>query len=79
MKSIHVSDHAVLRYLERVHLMDVEEIRTGMIDLKTQENMLFLGDGRYPIGGGYQALVQGGVVVTIIDRGKGVSHVIGEV
>lgn len=61
-----VTDHAVLRYLERVMGLDVEAIRETML---TEENKAWISqfrDGKFPIGGGHFAKAVNGVVVTIL-------------
>ena len=67
---IEVTDHAVLRYLERVAGVDIEGLRE---EIKKESSIAggVLGDGKFMIGGGFRAVVSDGRVVTIIEaRGK---------
>lgn len=60
-----VSDHALVRYLERVVGLDVEAFRLTML---TEEQKLMakaLQDCDIPLGGGVTAVVRSGIVVTI--------------
>ena len=59
-----VSDHAVLRYLERQAGMDIEVMKQTIINavLPLSDK---LGDGQYPLNDECKAVVKGNVVVTI--------------
>ena len=75
---LHVSDHAVLRYLERRHGVDIEAVRRhlaglavnaaelGAVAVRVEEVRLFLRDD--DIGQG-RVLVTGATVWTIAMRG----------
>jgi len=64
-KAIRVSDHAVLRYLERKAGLDVEAIRKSILesDLPAMVGALG-GSGKFPING-YQVVLKDYTVVTI--------------
>lgn len=58
----HVSDHAVLRYLQRVHGVDIEGLRRRIgrvADLAVEHNASSV------LVGGHRYLVRDGVVVTV--------------
>lgn len=59
-----VSEHAILRYLERVVKVDVEEVKRRVLtdDLKGR----ILDDGLYPNPEGFRLVVRDGVIVTIL-------------
>lgn len=72
---IHISDHAIVRYCERVLGLDVKQLKEDMISPRVEASIKALGDGRYPVGSNHQALVVGGVVVTVVKRGIGISAI----
>lgn len=60
---LEVTDHALLRYLERHEDIDLDEIREMIIgDLS--ESVGFFGNGTFPING-LQAVVRNNKVITI--------------
>lgn len=61
-----VSDHAVIRYLERVEGMEIHKIRTSILSERVINQIKELGDGKYPIGDGkFRAIVKNNTVITI--------------
>jgi hypothetical protein len=60
-----VSEHAILRYLERVVGIDLEQIKSKIISEKTQTMIETLGNGTYP-SEGFKIKVVDNVVVTVI-------------
>lgn len=66
-KELVVSEHALLRYLERVKGVDLEEIKQEMLTNKTQELFETLGPGKYPIeGASARLVVKGSTVVSVV-------------
>ena len=63
-----VTEHAMLRYLERTNGLDREEITKAILLPETIEQIRTLGSGKYPIGNGLKAVVKGNTVVSIIGR-----------
>lgn len=62
-----VSDHALLRLVERAGLADVEALRAGVLSDELFAAFAALGnDGKYPIGAGRTAIVKNNVVITIL-------------
>lgn len=61
-----VSEHAILRYLERMGIVDVGDLekRIATEDIKKQVELL--GDGKYPLGS-LRAVVRNNTVVTVED------------
>lgn len=70
MTPIKVTDHARLRYCERVLGADINEIDTAILG-EIGNTAAALGDGIYPVfAGSCRAIVQGGQVVTIVPSKK---------
>jgi hypothetical protein len=62
MKPVAVTDHAILRYAERAHGLEQEKIK----EFLKKKVKPILGDGTYPIGDGYSAVVANNTIVTIL-------------
>lgn len=68
MKTLHVTDHAVLRYIERIHGVDVEALREELRQkaLRAHDAAQAIGGGEYKIKcGDVHLRVVGSNVVTI--------------
>jgi len=63
-----VSEHALLRYLERVYKLDLLKIEAEIASSDLLSKVSKLGNGTYSSGEGYSAKVVDGVVVTILDE-----------
>lgn len=64
-----VSEHALLRYLERVKGIDLDSIRQEMLSDKTQTMYRALGPGMYPIeGAGAKMVIKGTTVVSVVTK-----------
>jgi len=61
-----VSDHAIVRYFERIVGIDMDEVRGKILCEGTAAAVDRLGDGRYPVVGGGTAVVRNKVVVTVV-------------
>lgn len=57
-----VSEHAMLRYFERVVGFNLDDVRRTILPDSVREQVGTLGDGVYPCGG-HSVLVRGRVVV----------------
>lgn len=65
-KELTVSEHAILRYCERVLNIDIEEIRNNILNDELKRQVSVLGNnGTYPVEGTYQAVIRDGIIVTI--------------
>ncbi|NND64789.1 MAG: hypothetical protein HKM24_02385 [Gammaproteobacteria bacterium] len=63
-----VSEHAIVRFLQRVENIDLEEIKKRILTQQVLELMGQLGlNGTFPTGAGFQVVVKNGVIVTIKD------------
>ena len=63
-----ISEHAIIRYLQRVKGLDIEEIKNAMLDDRLKHAIVTLGDGKYPIGNGHYVVVKNRVIVTVYSR-----------
>jgi hypothetical protein len=66
-----VSDHAVVRYIERVEGVDIVAIRKAILHPKIMEMVATLGgSGSFPHPDGYVIKMADGVVVTVTVSGE---------
>lgn len=64
---ITVSEHAIIRYIERVMGIDIEDIATKILPESAQEYIEQLGNGHYPVNHGeFKIVVKDGVVITVL-------------
>lgn len=64
-KAIKISDHAIVRYLERQAGIDIEAIRKSILESKLPDMVATLGgSGKFPVNG-YQVVLKDYTVVTI--------------
>lgn len=70
--NIILSEHAILRYLERSDALNREELYNKILSKKNKEAINALGDGKYPMndGSGLSLIVKGNVITTIVKKGK---------
>lgn len=68
MAKIHVTDHAIIRYFERVLGLDLTDIRKELSSAKINKMYSTLGDGKYPLeqGNGARAVVVDNTVVSVV-------------
>lgn len=59
-----VSEHALLRYIERVLKIDIKQIVENILTKSLIKNHSELGNGTYP-NGDYKAVIKNGVVISI--------------
>ena len=62
-----ISEHALLRYLERVYKLDLEKLSSEIIPDTLKATIEELGNGEYHTQEGYSLKVHDNVVVTILD------------
>lgn len=62
-----VSEHAILRYMERVMGFDLEMVRSAILSPDNLMMIQKLGSGKYPLPGGGRIVVKDNVVVSIVD------------
>ncbi len=61
-----ISEHAILRYLERSKGFDIETIKNEILNDTTKLAIQNMGSGKYPIGNGLKACVKNNTVVSIV-------------
>ncbi len=66
-KNLIVSEHAILRYLERVMEYDLSLIEQAILSESLKASYKTFGNGNYPVSDGVRAVVKDGVVVSILD------------
>ena len=67
-KEIIVSEHAILRYLERVYKLDTNKLYEEIVTVELKNNYAKLGNGSYSIDSCMVKIVDN-VVVTILEKG----------
>lgn len=66
-KKMIVSEHAILRYLERTLGLDLKMIENEILTDDVVKQYKVLGNGKYPMGNGYKAVIKDNVVLTIVE------------
>lgn len=61
-----VSEHAILRYLERSKGLDMELVKNEILSESTKLLIYKMGNGKYPIGHGLKACVKNNTIVSIV-------------
>lgn len=68
VKPVIVSEHALLRYLERVKGVDIEQVKKEIIPEHILQRVRAMGNGEYPVGGTHTLKVQDSTVVTVLTK-----------
>lgn len=66
-KAVVVTEHAILRYLERVKGVDIEAAKREMLPPEVSNQIRALGNGEYPVGT-HSVKVKDNVVITILTK-----------
>jgi hypothetical protein len=61
-----VSEHALLRYLERVYNLSMEEIKEAIMPKDIIPVVKKLGSGKIPVGDSHKLIVKNMVVVSVV-------------
>lgn len=65
IKTVHVTDHAIVRYMERCMGIDIDAVKRELL-ADGRENMIKkLRSGKFPMGNGAKLVVVEGNVVTV--------------
>lgn len=64
-ENIIVSEHAIIRYLERVYKLDLEKIKGEILPTTIAQQAKVIGNGRYGVVD-YTLLIKDNVVVTVL-------------
>jgi len=60
-----ITDHAIVRYMERVKHLPLEELKKLLLPDSTRALIAKLGNGRFPAGGTHSVVVKDNIVLTI--------------
>ena len=65
-KAIEISDHAIVRYLERKYELDIEQVKSMILPDNVAEKIRTLGEScrKYPVNG-FNVVIRNGVIVTV--------------
>lgn len=66
-KGLSLTEHAILRYLERVHGLNINEVQDKILTEELKAMVEKLGNGKYPIGHGVRAVVRNNAIISIVD------------
>lgn len=66
--SLIVSEHALLRYLERVYKLDLQKIEKEILPKDLEVKIKSLGNGTYSCGDSYSIKVKNNVVVSVLEK-----------
>jgi len=66
--SLKITDHALVRYLERCRGLDVEMIKQEMLSERISTAIEELGDGVYTIQNRFTAVVKNKCLITVYKR-----------
>lgn len=61
-----VTEHAIIRYMERVRNYDFEVISAEILTEALRAQIMSFGNGKYPIGNGFKAVVKDNSIVSIV-------------
>jgi len=62
-----VSEHALLRYLERIYCINLDDIRAAILSPGTIKAIKVMGNGKIPLPMGGRAVIKDNIVVSITD------------
>lgn len=60
-----VTEHAMLRYLERVLEIDMEAVKNNILPENIKSQIEVLGNGKYPVRGKFKVVVKDRMIVTV--------------
>ena len=62
-----ISEHAIIRYIERVLNIDIEDITNKILTEEVKKQSEVLGNGTYSVNEGeFRVVIKDGVVVTVL-------------
>jgi hypothetical protein len=66
---VKISDHALIQFIRRQGLLDIDDLRENLISDENYKNIEKCGDGKYPISkkSSLKLVVKDNRVVTVID------------
>ena len=64
---IELSDHAVLRYLDRIEGINIGAVKARVLDKRTREAIKTLGgSGTFPVGTSHRIVAKKGKIITVL-------------
>lgn len=64
-----LTEHAILRYMERVELVPIEEVEKRILTEELKKMWRVLGNATYPIGDtSASVIIRGNVITTVINK-----------
>lgn len=66
VKDVVVTEHAIIRYLERVMGLDLDQLKSEILSDSLKHQVKAMGNGKYPIGNGVKIVVKDNAVVSVI-------------
>jgi hypothetical protein len=67
-KAVMVSEHSILRYLERVRGVDLDQVKKEIMPEATIQRIRAMGNGEYPVGGSHTLRVRDNTVITVLTK-----------
>lgn len=64
-KDFTVTEHALLRYCERIYNIDLNEMSKKIIESESLKKYDLYGNGEYPLGNGLKMIIKDKIIVTI--------------
>lgn len=65
-RDIVITEHALLRYFERVLNYDLDKIKNEMLSKDTKAKIMVIGNGQYPINNEYKIVVKSNSIISVI-------------
>ena len=63
-----ITEHAIIRYMERVKHLDVDDVKALVVPPDTRELIKKFGNGKFPAGGTHHVIVKNNMVITILTK-----------
>jgi hypothetical protein len=64
------TEHSILRYLERIEGIDIEKIKSKIVDKKTEEIIKTIGSGKISVNGFYIVFKNKKIITVSINKEK---------
>lgn len=68
-RNIHITDHAIVQYLSRIEGMDIEALRTRILDEDNERVMKpieYLKEGLFPVHPSHRVRIKNKNIVTVL-------------
>jgi hypothetical protein len=67
-KDVQITEHALLRYCQRILGIDVEQIKSKLLSKNVKQIISVLGNGEFPVDDKTTIVVKNNAIVTVINR-----------